>query len=422
MRHLNFILVSLIIVLCCGILSSQPTIVSTAKMNHPYIHPTPGEITIMAINPTPQDIEPTKQSYIDVINCGFNLVSMQGTLDFYKRQFQIIDTLNLKYLISNGLIANGKALSFVEALKDYPQFGGYIFKDEPRYENLQALKESYDKLYAEDSSHFIYFNLISGINKVFTGPFTKYPDYLDYIQNMFQPQMWSNDYYPIFNNNGKISVTYGFFYNNFENLRNISKATDRPFWAFCQSMAFKTKYVDQPAATEAYLRFEAFTALAYGAQGIVYWTYGQRKSTETETYSSALVNLNGKKTKAWYAAQKINNEIKRYNDVFFEGNVIDLKHSGKVKYTDSHITNGTFGPFKNITHGDAGFILSHIIKDSTHYIMIISRDVTARQNLKFNIDSNLKIIDITDNNKTYSDKETFSCTLDKAGYRIFKIS
>ena len=75
-------------------------------------------------------------------------------------------------------------------------------------------------------------------------------------------------------------------------------------------MAFKASWIECPPAKEEYLRFEAFSALGYGAQGIVYWTLGQRKSSPHETYTTALINLKGEKTAAWYVAKKVNLENK----------------------------------------------------------------------------------------------------------------
>ena len=113
-------------------------------------------------------------------------------------------------------------------------------------------------------------------------------------------------------------------------------------------------------AKESYLRYEAFTALAYGAQGIVYWTYGQRIPTPQEDYQSALVNLNGKKTATWYAAKKVNAEIRKFNNIFYGCEMKMVRHTGDKIYAGTQALSGEIGPFKSLASGGAGVVVSYI--------------------------------------------------------------
>ena len=187
-------------------------------------------------------------------------------------------------------------------------------------------------------------------------------------------------------------------------------------------MAYTTKWYSRPVATEEYLRFEAFSALAYGAQGIIYWTYGQRKSNEVETYTSALVNMNGKITKSWYAAQKVNQEIKKYNDVFYECKVEQVRHTGSNLYKGTKRLSGTIGPFKMIRSKDAGVIVSLIINKGETYIVLVSRDVLKKQTITLELSANKKVKNISSNKQEIYDwRKDVTLTLDKGGYVIFKV-
>lgn len=413
------ILVLLLITLC----SFSQTNKSFSQVNRPYCHPTPGEISIMAKTPIPDGLEPTRQDYEDLENCGFNLLSTNGSINFFLQQFSLMRGLNLKYLVSISGLQSEKAIEYIKPLKNNKHFGGWFLRDEPKINDLQLLKKEYDQFYKADPDNLVMINLVGVIEKDFTGKFTVFKNYLEYIQDLFKPQVWSYDYYPISTDKyGKVKINYEQFYSDLEDFYAISKQTQRPFWAYCESMEYKTSWYGRPAATEEYLRFEAFSALAYGAQGIVYWTYGMRKSYSYEKYLSALVNLNGKKTKAWYAAQKVNGEIKKYNDVFFESKVLDIRHTGNQNYKGTRKLSGNFGPIKSIKSGNSGVIVSRIENKNKSYIVIVSRDISKKQNLEIALETDKKIKIISEEKTPlYKGQQPFNLTISKGGYVIFEV-
>ena len=409
--------VSIIILFIIG----QGSLFSQVK-NHPYVHPTPGEISILAYSPIPEDMKGTKAMYEDIMKCGFNLVSQMANLDFFKEQFEVMGDLKLKYIISNPVIRTDNKNTLIKSLKGNPHFGGWYFVDEPRFESLENLKKQYDSLYKLDSESFVLVNLVGELVKPFTGDFKTLAAYYDYIQELFYPQMWSFDFYPVIIRNNKLTVQYNQFYSDLEDFYALSKKTGRPFWTTCESMAYTTSSYSRPAPTEASLRFEAFSALAYGAQGIGYWTYSLRKAYGGENYISALVNLKGKKFPAWYAAQKVNMEIKKYNDVFYGCNVREVRHTGDALYHGTHKLSGSFGPFSMIRSGEAGVMVSRIENNGETYIVMVSRDALKKQNVTLVLSNNEKVIDLTSKNKVIDNwKKDIKVTLNPGGYRIYKV-
>lgn len=396
---------------------------SLGQNNLPYINPTPGEITIVASTPIPHGITATHQAYVDLIDCGFNIGMEGGDLNYYKKQFEAIGDLDFKYIVDNSALLTDNRTRYIKELEGNKHFAGWKFKDEPKYDDLDELAKQYKALYKADPNNLIYMNLIGGLNNRFTGDLKSFPAYLQLIEEKFAPPVWSYDYYPVSIKNRQISVDLTNFYYDLECFMEISQKTGRPFWAYCQSMAYKSSYVERPAATEQYLRFEAFSALAYGAQGIVYWTYGQRKSNTAETYFSALVNSDGKKSPAWYAAKKVNAEIKKYNDVFYGCKVIGVRHTGNTNFKTTKKLTGEIGPFKSITAEKSGVLVSKIENQDNTYYVIVSHDVLANQKVTLTLSPNRKVTDLTsNNNRIYSTETPFTLTLDKGGYIIFKES
>ena len=390
--------------------------------NQIFNNPTPGEISIVAIEPVPHDVTPTIEAFQDVISCGFNLVTGRGPITYFKNIFSLLGDLKLKYLISNpSFIDQSVRKSYITAFQNNPHLGGWLLKDEPEYSTFDNLSQQYKAFYKEDPKHLVYVNLVGSISKNFTGDCKTVKDYINLFQNKFSPALWSYDYYPFIIRKGKLEVLYDQFYNDLEDFSFIAKKTSRPFWAFCESMAYETKSYSRPKATEPYLKFAAYNALAYGAQGIVYWAYSLRKPNDIEKYTSALVDFNLKKTKAWYAAQKVNQQIKKFNYVFYQCSVKEVKHTGNVKYKGTTKLTGTIGPLKSVSSGAAGVLISRIENNGEKYIVIVNHDPFNKQKVTLKLNSGKSVVNLTAAKQVrYSGTGNINLTLDKADWVILK--
>lgn len=417
-RILSFSFCFLMTVLSC--FSQQNR--NTSFPNFPFKNPTPGEITIMAIDPIPADVTPSREAFHEFIACGFNLASSRGSVSYFKNVFALLGDLKLKYLIGNPKFTEPNTRKeYINNFKNDPHLGGWFLKDEPAYTSWDELSELYKAFSKEDPDHLIYINLVGMINENFTGKCKTIAEYLNLYQNKFLPSLLSYDYYPIININGKTQVKYDQFYSDLEVFSAMAKKTSRPFWAFCESMAYKNKWNSRPAPTEPYLKFEAFNALAYGAQGIVYWTYSLRNSTPIETYISSLVDLKGKKSKAWYAAQKVNMEIKKFNHIFYQCEVKEVKHTGKTQYQDTKKLTGTIGPLKSVSSGAAGVLISRIENNGEKYMVIVNHDPFNKQKVTLKLNSGKSVVNLTAVNQVrYSGTGNINLTLDKADWVILK--
>ena len=397
--------------------------IKAQTVNAPFFNPTPGEITLMASTPIPDGQDPTVQAYQDVVNCGFNLVVTSGSPDYFLKQFELIKDLNLKFLVNSPVLLTPKRPEFIKSLKDNPKLGGWQLKDEPSYASWPDLSKEYHNFLDEVPGKLVMINLVGELVKFFTGPSAGITSYLEDFQNNFHPQLWSYDFYPIIIKKGDLIVQYDQFYSDLEDFSKISRQTERPFWAFCETMQYETKSYSRPAATEPYLKFEAYNALAYGAQGIVYWTYGQRKSNDVETYLSALVNMDGKKTRAWYAAQKVNSQIKKFNDIFYQCNVKEVRHTGDRIYKGTKKLSGAFGPFSMVRSGEAGVVVSLIENNEETYVVIVNRDVFNKQKVTLELSPNNSVVNLTSSKPTtYNWKKDIKLTLDKADWVILQLN
>ncbi len=351
-----------------------------------YVSPTPGEISIMATTVFHDDSMPDPSVFVDVENCGFNLICQNSSMEVFDSVFRMLEGTHIKLVLSNSFIYDGSeeiCRKWIYKYKDENHLGGWGFKDEPKFENIDKYSEKYRFIHRLDPDKLIYLNLVGGIAPEFTGnDINTIYEYLKLIETKFSPFLWSYDFYPISQSrDGSLHVDYDTFYSDLESFSKMSKKTRKPFWAYCQSVGYRMNNFMRPVPKEEYLRFEAFSALAYGAQGIVYWTYMQRPNVESIKfeYLTAPVDRNGNKTKVWYAVRNVNREIKKYNDIFLGCEVKKVVHTGDVIYRDTNRLSGGFGPFAKVESKKSGILMSHIRNKGRNYIVMVNHDVTRSQ-------------------------------------------
>eukprot|EP00045_Choanoeca_perplexa_P014624 m.173515 g.173515 ORF g.173515 m.173515 type:complete len:419 (+) comp16739_c0_seq3:568-1824(+) len=150
-----------------------------------------------------------------------------------------------------------------------PALWGYQLKDEPTAAEFPDLRAWSDAVAAKHPGKWRFINLLPNYGRFNTS----YGDYVRSFVAQVQPDVLCMDHYPRF------SVPYtvpGFnntrdgYRQNLELFREVSLAANIPFVNFFNTMPFNGGYRDP---SEAQLRWQAFTALAYGAKGFLYFCY-----------------------------------------------------------------------------------------------------------------------------------------------------
>ena len=117
-----------------------------------------------------------------------------------------------------------------------------------------------------DNEHFCYLNLFP------TGPkehldqlgVKSYREYVSRFDEQVPLPFLTFDHYPITRDGLKAE-----WYENLEEFSDEARKAGKPFWAF----ALATSHGPYPVPTPAMLRLQVYSDLAYGAQGIQYFTY-----------------------------------------------------------------------------------------------------------------------------------------------------
>ncbi|MGN0237473.1 MAG: beta-galactosidase [Lepagella sp.] len=259
--------------------------------------------------------------------------------------------------------------------------------------------DNYGAIKGIDPNRLLFCNLAVDNDSKWIGHNSTYEEYLDEYIATFRPPLLSFDYYPIDTDKStkKPHLHKDTFFDNLLMFANKSKQYNIPFWAYCLCLEHSTgeEGRDYPYPTEGMMRFEAFSALAFGAQGIVYWQYrlddlnsgtsssqssqsrptlsGGTQSGSADTIGSKTLMETGKgvpvfgdnvTTSVWQSIRNINRDIIKYNDVFF--NCKFIKHQF-LEDNIEHNMNGEAGGIDKIKISGPGFLMTHIETPDPEY-------------------------------------------------------
>jgi len=167
------------------------------------------------------------------------------------------------------------------------------------------------------------------------------------------------------------------FYANLEDVRNESMRAGVPFWAFSLS----TAHGSYPVATRAAMRLQIFTTLAYGAQGIQYFTYTS-PGTEEWDFHNAPINHNSQRTEVYDRVKELNHEVQAKAWVFLGAEVTDVAHTGEVLPPHTKPLTTLPAQIKCVESQGEGVIVSQMRNGADRFLMVVNRDITAQQKVK----------------------------------------
>ncbi len=295
----------------------------------------------------------------------------------------------------------------VKAVMNHPALAGYFLKDEP-------MDDSFDKLWAwakrildTDPNHVCYLNLLPTY-----GPFPTLEDYRKHVRHFVEAvpiPLISFDHYPVIGENTLRADWYG----NLEVISEESRRVNRPFWAF----ALSTSHWSYPPPTMASLRLQMYSNLAYGAQGLQYFTYWN--PTEKE-YHDAPITLAGKRSSAYDRIRDMNRELQARAFVFVRSRVIAVNHLGE-KIPDGTKRLEQLPPkVTKLETQNKGAIVSQLEKEGRRYLVIVNRSLTEEMHLTITFEPGVTRI-LKDGTKVPADKYTDTLWLTPGECEIFEL-
>lgn len=398
-------------------------------INKRYNSPTPGEITIVASTPNIGDKAPSDELCAELASCGFNSVIMSVTLSEVSQALASCGSHGIRPFLSHSHLLRDEqsCAEYVDMFRNNPNLGGWNLKGEPTYDELNA-SDGFSKFYniisKHDPNHCIFVSLVGGPVSSYMNGHT-YKEYIELFQDVLSPSFFPYVFYPVSGSDSNPTVDYETFFNDLEIYSLMAKYTERPFWAYvrCQSLNTHNASI-RPTPTEGQLRFAVFSALAYGAQGLVYWAYRQSENSNNTIYQNAPVDRNGRKTAIWDYVQKINTEVKVLNDVFCGTDFIECRHTGDTQYRSvySYALTGKFGPCESVKCYGKGALVSMLNNKGRNYLMIVNHDPESKQqiNIRFNEYWKIRQLIIFQDSVNYTSIfKTLTTTIPPGSYLIF---
>ncbi len=342
---------------------------------HVYTNPTGDEFPILAwfsLRPEEHLAENplTRERYEEMAEAGFNIsFSHFRSLDEVKQGLEASRGTGVKILVTCAELESDTE-NTVKQLRDHPQNIGYFLRDEPTCAGFPDLAAFAERIRRADDTKLLYLNLLPHVPPVHLQA-ESYTDYVARFIKEVKLGMVSFDHYPVVFNGVKPN-----YYANLEDIASEAKKAGVPFWAF----SLATAHNDYPVANRAAMRMQIFSNLAYGAQGIQYFTYTTPMGT-IWNFHNAPIDEKGQRTEVYDRIAEINHEVQSLSKVFLGAKVIKLRHTGENIPMGTTALTASDLP-KQILKVEAdgeGVLVSHLKNGNRQYLMIVNRNIYQPQ-------------------------------------------
>jgi hypothetical protein len=267
----------------------------------------------------------------------------------------------------------------VKKFMNHPALAGYFLRDEPIQKDFSELGEWAKKIKSIDSYHFCFVNLIAAIHPTKTEALgtNSYAEYIRTFAETVPVLQISYDFYPVLNEG-----IHERWYEGLEIVTAESRKLGLPFWAFALASSYNELH---PEPTIPALRLQMFSNLAYGAQGLEYWSYRMSQGLR-----SAPIGLDGKRTLIYDRIKQVNSEIQAFAGVFAGAKVLSVNHTGTVIPRGTSRLTSLPTAIKVFETEGEGALVSTLENGYKTYFLVINRNLTKSMSYIIFGDDSLK--------------------------------
>jgi hypothetical protein len=245
------------------------------------------------VDPPPED-----ERYAEIAEANFTCVITgfgARTPEQNARVLELCEKHGLRAIIPRGSGPAGE-------LPDLAACWGYSLRDEPNAADFPKLREAVDGVRAARPGKLAYINLFpnyANARQLGTGT---YEEHVSRFMKVVNPDVLSMDRYPLLRPDAD---GRGAYCQNLEVLRKEALGARIPFWNFFNTMPFGP----HSDPTEAQIRWQIYTSLAYGAKGVLYFCYWTPSGGEFPR-GGAILTAEGRRTRHYDEAKRINAVLK----------------------------------------------------------------------------------------------------------------
>ena len=318
----------------------------------------------------PPEAETNEVRYRELADAGFtHNFSGFSNIDAMEKALNVAQATGIKQFVSIPELQSAPEM-VAERFKGHPALAGYHLRDEPSAADFLALAKWVKQIQAIDPVHACYINLFPNYAN---GPQLGTPTYKEHLDRFIKEvpvPFISFDHYPVVGNSLR-----GEWYENLEQVSAAARAAKKPFWAFALAVAHNP----YPIAEIEHLRLQVFSNLAYGAQGIQYFTYWTVKSPHWN-FHQAPIEVDGKRTVVYDRVKQVNSEIRGLAKVFKDAEVLRVGHTGKLPLGTRAFEPAL--PIKALKTGESGAVVSTLAKGDQLALVIVNRDLRSNMPLE----------------------------------------
>lgn len=265
----------------------------------------------------------SRERFEELKDAGFNLSFTCGEFSDGEaiRVLDFASTVGMKCIFMSKNLSSAPE-KVVPLVKDHPALAGYHLKDEPGEGEFPALGDLCRRIRALDPNHFCYLNLLPNYGVERSG--LSYVEHIRKSAEMVPTEFLSYDQYGIYvdKKTGGFRLL-GTYYRNLETFASECRRLRKPFWAFALSLGHGSR----PLPDLAQLRFQMYNNLAYGAQGLQYFTYWM-PDTNKHVFAGSPIGLSRRRGHVYERVREMNAEIQRRAFVFKGAEVQWTRHTG----------------------------------------------------------------------------------------------
>jgi Beta-galactosidase len=266
----------------------------------------------------------------------------------------------------------------VERFMHHPALAGYFLRDEPSADEFPHLAVWAKNIHALDSEHFRYFNLLPNYASAKQLGTPSYREYVSAFAKEVPVEFLSFDHYPVVDDTLRPE-----WYENLEIVSDVARSAGKPFWAF----ALAIPHFHYPVPTLAQLRLEVFSALAYGAQGIQYFTYWT--PLEDKNFQDGPITREGKRTDIYDRVKEVNSEIRGLSYVFLNARVISVAHTGAEAPLGTKRLDKLPSPVESFSTS-GGTVVSLLQKGNSTFLVVVNQNYKQPIKLTIQFQSDVK--------------------------------
>ena len=360
---------------CCE-KQTQTTEVATPKIE------STGELPILAWHSIPAD-STTLERFLEMKDIGINThFSGYPDADAMERALDLAEQAGIKIIISCPELSEEPEKTVIRFM-NHPALAGYFLRDEPNTSAFPELAAWAKRIRATDDNHFCYLNLLPTYAPLDMLQAESYRDYVHRFDQEVPLQLLSFDHYPIVGDHYRPD-----WYENLEIFSDEARKAGKPFWAF----ALATAHDPYPIPDLSHLRLQMYSNLAYGAQGLQYFTYWTPGKNPNWNFHHGPIGLDGKRTDVYDKIKTLNTELQALSGVFLGAEVISVRHTG-----DS-IPQGTVAltelpeQVKALETEGEGAVVSLLQNKEKQFLVIVNRDFKNRMQLHIELAPGVKRI------------------------------